>query len=117
MAIKTATALGSSIPPSIRSTGEDWRDGYNVLRESIRALLQGSSNAIGAVTIESGDSPLTVLDERCTAGSVVLVMIETSDLANNFIFFISAVNNGSFVIEFTYGGQLNPTLFRYLLQG
>lgn len=117
MAIKSATALGSSIPPSIRPTGNDWHDGYTVLRQAVLALLQGSSNAIGAVSIEAGDSPLTVLDERCTAGSVVLVMIESDDLANNFVFFISAVNNGSFVLEFTYSGQLAPTIFRYLLQG
>ncbi len=117
MAIKTAVPLGSSIPPPIRPEGDDWRDGYQVLRDGVLALLLGSSNAIGAVTIEAGDSPLTVMDERCTSGSVVLVMIESSDLANNFVFFISAVNNGSFVIEFTYGGQLTPTLFRYLLQG
>ena len=116
MAIKNATTLGSSTPPPFRPVGE-WRDSYKIIRESILALLQGSSNAIGAVSIEAGDSPLTVLDERCTAQSVVLLMIESDDLANNFVFFISAVNNGSFVIEFTYGGQLTPTIFRYLLQG
>ena len=117
MAIKDGIALGTFPPPPKLIRAENWRFGYDQLRNTVVGILQGRMNCTGQVTIDAGDSPLTVLDERVTDNSAILIMLASSDLANNFTYWISDVSNGSFVFEFTFGGQLTPTLIRYVIIG
>ncbi len=116
MATKQGMSLGSHIPPEQRPPGT-WEQGYRDTRVALLNVLQGRINATGEVELVDGDSPLTVLDDRCTENTIVIIMITTSDLANNFVWWISAVNNGSFVFEFTFSGQLPTTTVRYALIG
>ena len=117
MAIKDGIAIGTSLPPPALPRAEDWRFGYRLIRDTIVGILQGRTNNVGELTIDVGDSPLTIIDERCAESSVILVMPVSEDLAVNFTWWISAVDNGSFVFEFTYGGQFTPTAIRYAIIG
>jgi hypothetical protein len=117
MAIKSGTPLGKFPPPPQIVIDDTWKAAYDRVQRSLVAMLEGRTNATGEVLIEAGDSPLTVLDPRAGETMAVFLMIQSADLANNFIYWISDVSNGSFTIEFTHSGQMSPALVRYLLQG
>ena len=115
--IKDGIALGKFPAPRQLLLTEDWISGYRTLRSTIVSMLGGRLNSTGEITIIAGDSPVTVNDLRVSESSVIVIMIGTSDLATNFLWWISAVSNGSFVFEFTYNGQLSSTLIRYVIIG
>ena len=116
MAIKDGVAIGS-FPVPQEAVGQDWRYGYHLVRQAIVGMLQGRVNAVGEISVEAGDSPLTVNDLRCSEDSVIVLMIGTQEFADNFTYWISDTSNGSFTLEFTYAGQLPTTTVRYLIQG
>lgn len=86
---------------------------------SIRELAQGRSNAVGSFTLTANAASTTVTAVTCGSGSTVLPMPETANAAAEIgagTMYVSAVNNGSFVVTHANNAQTDRT-FRYAVVG
>jgi hypothetical protein len=90
-----------------------------IVAQAIRQLQQGRSNAAGLVTLAINTTTTTVTATNCATGSVPLLTPMTAHASAEFgngTIYISAVNNGSFVITHANNSQ-NDRTFRFFTPG
>ena len=87
--------------------------------ESIRALYQGRSDAVGSVTLTPSASTTTVTTVSCGLGSRVHLTPTTANAAaeiGNGTMYVSAVNQGNFVITHANSATAGRT-FNWSIHG
>ena len=82
--------------------------------QSVRELYEGRSNAVGTATLAANAATTTVAATNCGLGSSVLLTPATSTAATeagNGTIYVSAVNNGSFVLTHANSAVTTRTFY------
>jgi hypothetical protein len=107
------TVVGSGVGISLTETNQ------RVQNSAIQQLQQGRSNALVLATLTPNAGTTTVTAPNCATGSAPIAVPMTAHAAaeiGNGTMYISAVNNGSFVITHANNSQ-NDRTFRFVAIG
>lgn len=84
---------------------------------SINQMMDGRTDNFGSVTLTSGTTTTTITDARASENSTVVLSPRTANAAAAIgTTYVSAKNNGSFVLTHANNGQTDKT-FDYALIG
>lgn len=76
----------------------------------IQQLAQGRSNAVGSFTLRANQTTTTVTAQNCGEGSTpIITPTSASAAAASGTTYVSAVNNGSFVVTHTSDAAVDRT--------
>lgn len=86
------------------------------IADVVRQLTEGKNNAIGTFTLTASATTTTVAAPSCTPNSVVLLMPQTQDAANDMATTSIAPGNAQFVVTHANNARVDRT-FSYVVLG
>jgi hypothetical protein len=99
---------------ALPSYWSSWADAVRSIALQVNQMMDGRSNGVGAVTLDTSTAMTTVTDTRVAEDSIIVLMATTANAAAESPHV--AVSAGQFIITHANNAQADRT-FGYSIQG